>query len=61
MGVTSLSRHAGDPRLRRHDPLDEYTEYLQRHGTDTKQVVVEGEAFTAPNVAQMRNRMLGDK
>jgi len=37
------------------------TEYLQRHGVDTKQVVFEGEAFTAPNVALMRNRILGDE
>jgi len=36
------------------------TEYLQRHGVDTKQVVFEGEAFTAPNVALMRNKVLGD-
>ena len=37
------------------------TEYLERHGTGTKQVVFEGEAFTAPNVALMRNKMLGDE
>jgi len=35
------------------------TEYLKRHGASTKQVVFEGEAFTAPNVALMRNRLLG--
>ena len=37
------------------------TEYLGRHGADTKQVVFEGEAFTAPNVALMRNRVLGEE
>ncbi len=37
------------------------TEYLERHGAGTKQVVFEGEAFTAPNVALMRNRMLGEE
>ncbi len=37
------------------------TEYLQRYGVDTKQVVFEGEAFTAGNVALMRNRLLGDE
>jgi hypothetical protein len=37
------------------------TEYLRRHGADTKQVVFEGEAFTAANVALMRNRILGDE
>ena len=35
------------------------TEYLQRHGVDTKQVVFEGEAFTAANVARMRDVVLG--
>lgn len=35
------------------------TEYLQRHGVDTKQIVFEGEAFTASNVAIMRNKLLG--
>ena len=37
------------------------TEYLERHGADTKQVVFEGEAFTAPNLVLMRNRMLGEE
>ena len=37
------------------------TEYLKRHGVDTKQVVFEGEPFTAPNVALMRNRVLGEE
>lgn len=36
------------------------TEYLERHGVGAKQVVFEGEAFTAANVALMRNRILGD-
>ena len=35
------------------------TEYLQHHGVGTKQVVFKGEAFTAPNVALMRNTILG--
>nr|VFJ91998.1 MAG: protein of unknown function (DUF4365) [Candidatus Kentron sp. H]VFJ92285.1 MAG: protein of unknown function (DUF4365) [Candidatus Kentron sp. H]VFK01438.1 MAG: protein of unknown function (DUF4365) [Candidatus Kentron sp. H] len=33
--------------------------YLQKHGADAKQVVFEGEAFTAANVAGMRNKLLG--
>lgn len=33
-------------------------EYLRRHGVETKQVVFEGEAFTAANVVGMRNRVL---
>ena len=37
------------------------TEHLKRHGANTKQVLFEGEAFTAPNVALMRNRMLGEE
>jgi len=36
------------------------TEYLRRHGVDTKQVVFEGEPFTAGNVALMRNKVLGE-
>ena len=35
------------------------TDYLQRHGTDTKQVVFDGEPFTAQSVARMRDRVLG--
>jgi hypothetical protein len=35
------------------------TEYLQRHGKDTKQIVFEGEPFTAPNVARLRGEVLG--
>ena len=34
------------------------TAYLQQHGTDTKQIVFEGEPFTAPNVARLRDRLL---
>lgn len=37
------------------------TEYLKNHGTDTKQVVLKGEEFTASNVARMRNTLLGDR
>ena len=37
------------------------TEYLQHHGVGTKKVVFEGEGFTAPNVALMRNRILGEE
>ena len=37
------------------------TAYLKRHGADTKQIVFEGEAFTAPHVALMRNRFLSDE
>ena len=36
------------------------TEYLKNHGTDTKQVVFDGEAFTAPNIARMRNTLPGE-
>jgi hypothetical protein len=35
------------------------TDYLQRHGPDAQQVVFEGEPFTAPNVARLRDRVLG--
>jgi len=35
------------------------TDYLQRHGPDTRQVVFEGEPFTALNVARLRDRVLG--
>jgi hypothetical protein len=34
------------------------TEYLQHHGKDTKQIIFEGEPFTAPNVAKLRDRLL---
>lgn len=37
------------------------TEYLQQHGVNTKEIVFEGQAFTAANVALMRNRMLSDE
>jgi len=34
------------------------TYYLRRHGKNTKQIVFEGEAFTALNVARMRERVV---
>ena len=37
------------------------TEYLRQKGTNTKQVIFEGEAFTAANVAKMRNRLLDEE
>jgi len=35
------------------------TDYLKRHGKEARQIVFEGEPFTALNVARLRNRMLG--
>jgi GTPase SAR1 family protein len=34
------------------------TDYLQRHGLDTRQIVFEGEPFTALNVARLRDKVL---
>jgi hypothetical protein len=34
------------------------TDYLQRHGPDTRQIVFEGEPFTAPNLVRLRDRVL---
>ncbi|HUS75132.1 MAG TPA: hypothetical protein VMY43_03905 [Methanothrix sp.] len=34
------------------------TEYLQEHGKDTKQIVFEGEPFTALNVVRRRDELL---
>ena len=34
------------------------TNYLREHGAATKQIVFEGEPFTALNVARMRDRVL---
>jgi GTPase SAR1 family protein len=34
------------------------TDYLQRHGPDTRQVIFEGEPFTALNVVRARDRVL---
>jgi hypothetical protein len=34
------------------------TEYLQKHGISKKQIIFEGEPFTAPNVAKLRDRVL---
>lgn len=36
------------------------TAYLQQHGKNTKQIVFEGELFTALNVVNMRNKVLND-
>lgn len=35
------------------------TDYLREHGAATKQIVFDGEPFTALNVARMRDRVLG--
>ncbi len=35
------------------------TDYLAEHGTAIRQIVFEGEAFTALNVARMRDRVFG--
>jgi hypothetical protein len=35
------------------------TDYLKRHGPDTRQIVFEGEPFTALNVARLRDRLPG--
>jgi hypothetical protein len=34
------------------------TDYLQEHGKDTKQIVFQGEPFTAPNVVRKRGELL---
>jgi GTPase SAR1 family protein len=34
------------------------TDYLRRHGPDTRQIIFEGEAFTALNVARLRDQVL---
>jgi hypothetical protein len=34
------------------------SEYLKRHGADTKQIIFEGEPFTALNVVKLRDRVL---
>jgi hypothetical protein len=34
------------------------TDYLKHHGKDTKQIVFDGEPFTAPNVARLRDVIL---
>lgn len=34
------------------------TDYLQKHGADTKQIIFDGEMFTALNVARMRDKLL---
>ncbi len=36
------------------------TDYLQQHGKATKQIVFEGEPFTAPNVARLMDIALGE-
>ena len=35
------------------------TEYLKKHGADTRQIVFEGEPFTALNVIRLRDKILG--
>ncbi|UCH95665.1 MAG: DUF4365 domain-containing protein [Candidatus Aminicenantes bacterium] len=35
------------------------TDYLKKHGTQTKQIVFEGEPFTALNVSRLRDRLFG--
>ena len=35
------------------------TEYLQKHGKETRQIVFKGEPFTAPNVVKLRSKILG--
>ena len=35
------------------------TEYLKKHGKDTRQIVFEGEPFTALNVIRLRDKILG--
>ncbi len=35
------------------------TDYLMRHGKGTRQIVFDGESFTALNVARMRERVVG--
>jgi hypothetical protein len=35
------------------------TSYLQKHGKDVKQIVFDGEPFTAESVAKLRNAVLG--
>ena len=34
------------------------TEYLKKHGPETKQIIFDGEPFTALNVAKMRDKVL---
>jgi hypothetical protein len=34
------------------------TEYLQRHTKETKQIVFDGEPFTALNLIRLRDRLL---
>jgi hypothetical protein len=37
------------------------TEYLKKHGTETRQIVFEGEPFTALNVLHLRDKILKEK
>jgi hypothetical protein len=34
------------------------TDYLKEHGKNTKQIIFEGEPFTALNVVRLRTRLL---
>jgi hypothetical protein len=36
------------------------TDYLKRHGKETKQIVFDGEPFTAQSVWAMRDRVLAE-
>jgi hypothetical protein len=36
------------------------TDYLRQHDKDTKQIVFEGEPFTAPNVAKLKDKVLDE-
>lgn len=37
------------------------TDYLERHGTDTRQVVFDGEPFSAANIALLSDSLLGEE
>ena len=49
-----LATRTSDGRIR----CMNVTEYLKKHGPDTKQIVFEGELFTALNVSRMRDKLL---
>jgi hypothetical protein len=34
------------------------TEYLHQNGIETQKIIFQGEPFTAPNVAKLKNKML---
>jgi hypothetical protein len=37
------------------------TDYLHKHGKDTKQIIFDGEPFTALNVAKLRDKVLNER